>query len=128
MGVQASLPPGFRQSPALCYAGVSLPAWLPLLFPTIPARVGLGRQLPLGTGETMGPVDWEQGSYPCFRGGASAEHPPASAGGLGPILGQEDPLEEVMATHSRILAWRKSHGQRSLQSMGSKKSQTQLSK
>ena len=27
--------------------------------------------------------------------------------------GQEDPLEEGMATHSRILAW-KSHGQRSL--------------
>ena len=28
-------------------------------------------------------------------------------------LGQEDPLEEEMATHSSILAW-KSHGQRSL--------------
>ena len=28
-------------------------------------------------------------------------------------LGQEDPLEEGMATHSSILAW-KSHGQRSL--------------
>ena len=27
--------------------------------------------------------------------------------------GQEDPLEEEMATHSRILAW-KIHGQRSL--------------
>ena len=23
-----------------------------------------------------------------------------------PTVGQEDPLEEVMATHSRILAWR----------------------
>ena len=28
-------------------------------------------------------------------------------------LGQEDPLEKKMATHSNILAW-KSHGQRSL--------------
>ena len=28
-------------------------------------------------------------------------------------LGQEDPLEKEMATHSSILAW-KSHGQRSL--------------
>lgn len=64
VGDWASLPPGFRQSPALCRAGVSLPAWLPLLFPTIPARLGLGCQLPLGTGETVGPVYWEQGSYP----------------------------------------------------------------
>ena len=29
-------------------------------------------------------------------------------------LGQEDPLEEEMATHSSILSWKKSHGQRSL--------------
>ena len=29
-------------------------------------------------------------------------------------LDQEDPLEEGMATHSSILAWRESHGQRSL--------------
>ena len=28
------------------------------------------------------------------------------AGDLGSILGWEDPLEEVMATHSNILAWR----------------------
>ena len=32
---------------------------------------------------------------------------------LGLILGQEDPLEEVMATHSIILVWR-IHSQRSL--------------
>ena len=30
-----------------------------------------------------------------------------------PSLGQEDPLEKGMATHSSILAW-ESHGQRSL--------------
>ena len=29
-------------------------------------------------------------------------------------LGWEDPLEKEMATHSSILAWGKSHGQRSL--------------
>ena len=29
------------------------------------------------------------------------------------FLGQEDPLEEVMATHSSVLAWRP-HGQKSL--------------
>ena len=35
-------------------------------------------------------------------------NPPANAGDLRPIgsLGWEDPLEEGMATHSRILAWR----------------------
>jgi len=34
---------------------------------------------------------------------------PANAGGIEtqvPSLGQEDPLEEGMATHSSILAWR----------------------
>ena len=29
-------------------------------------------------------------------------------------LGQEDPLEEGMVTHSSILAWRIPHGQRTL--------------
>ena len=29
-------------------------------------------------------------------------------------LSQENPLEKDMATHSSILAWKKSHGQRSL--------------
>ena len=32
---------------------------------------------------------------------------------MGSILGQEEPLEKEMATHSSILAW-KSHGQRNL--------------
>ena len=31
---------------------------------------------------------------------------PADAGDTGSISGQEDPLEEDMATHSSILAWR----------------------
>ena len=39
-------------------------------------------------------------------------------------LGQEDPLEEGMATHSSVLAWRISWTEESggLQSMGSKES------
>ena len=46
-----------------------------------------------------------------------------------PSLGWEDPLEEEMATHSSILAWKipwtEQPGQ--LQSLGSQESQTQLS-
>ena len=37
------------------------------------------------------------------------KNPPANAGDIrdsGSILGQEDALEEGMATHSSILAWR----------------------
>ena len=33
-------------------------------------------------------------------------------------LGQEDPLEEDMATHTSILAWKKLHGQRNLVGYG----------
>ena len=32
--------------------------------------------------------------------------PPANAGDVRDARGQEDPLEEGMATHSSILAWR----------------------
>ena len=44
-------------------------------------------------------------------------------------LGQEDPLEKEMAIHSSILAWRIpwTEDPVGLQSMGSQKSQTQLS-
>ena len=37
------------------------------------------------------------------------KHPPANAGRArdsGSILGQEDPLEKKMATHSSILSWK----------------------
>ena len=34
------------------------------------------------------------------------KNPPATAGEAGRFLGREDPLEEGMATHSSILAWR----------------------
>ena len=38
--------------------------------------------------------------------GSVAKNPPANAGDTVLFLGQEDPLEEEMATHSSILAWR----------------------
>ena len=43
-------------------------------------------------------------------------------------LGQEDPLEKEMATHSSILAWEipQTEEPGGLQSMGSQKSQTRL--
>ena len=34
------------------------------------------------------------------------KNPPANAGDIREVLGQEDPLEEGMATHSSIFAWR----------------------
>ena len=52
------------------------------------------------------------------------KNPPANAGNIrdvGSIPGQEDPLEEGMATHSSILAWRipQTEEPGRLQSMGS---------
>ena len=44
-----------------------------------------------------------------FRGftcGSLIKNLPANAGDVGSILGQDDPLEEEMATRSSILAWR----------------------
>ena len=47
------------------------------------------------------------------------KNPPASAGDLRvQSLGQEDPLKEEMANCFSILAWRESHGQRSLVGYG----------
>ena len=53
---------------------------------------------------------------------------PANSGDLGLILIRKDPLEEGMATHSRILAWETPWTEEPgrLQSMGSQKSQTWL--
>ena len=52
------------------------------------------------------------------------KNPPANAGDVGSIPGQEDPLEEEMATHSSTLAWEipwtEEPGR--LQSMGSQRS------
>ena len=57
------------------------------------------------------------------------KNPSASAGDLGSVSGQEDPLEEEMAAHSSTLAWEVPRTEESggLQSMGSQKSQTGLS-
>ena len=56
------------------------------------------------------------------------KNPPANAGDAGLILSREDSLEEEMATHSSILAWRIQRTEESggLQSMGSL-DQTRLS-
>ena len=40
-----------------------------------------------------------------FPGSSTVKNPPANAGDTGLILGQEDPLEKEMATHSSVLAW-----------------------
>ena len=65
-------------------------------------------------------------------GGAVVKNLPASAGdagGMGLILGWEDPLEGEMATHSSFVAWRIQWAEEpgGLQSMGVMKSQTWLS-
>ena len=44
-----------------------------------------------------------------FPGGTAVKNPPANAGDIrdgDSIPGLEDPLQEGMATHSNILAWR----------------------
>ena len=40
-----------------------------------------------------------------YPGGADGKESACSVGDPGSILGQEDPLEKEMATHSRIPAW-----------------------
>ena len=61
-----------------------------------------------------------------FPGGSVIKNPPAVQETWVQFLGLEDPLEEVMATHSSILAWRipwtEEPGE--LQSMGHKESDT----
>ena len=54
----------------------------------------------------------------CVQVTVGVENPPVNAGGVWkevwvPSLGQEDPLEKGMATHSSILPG-ESHGQRNL--------------
>ena len=66
-----------------------------------------------------------------FPGGSVVKNSPANAEMQEmqiQSLGQEDPLEKEMATHSNILAWEISWTEEpsSLQSMGSQKSRTQL--
>ena len=58
-----------------------------------------------------------------FPGGSLGKDLPANAGTQVPSLGQEDPLEEEMATHSSFLTWEISwtEGSGGLQSMGSQR-------
>ena len=62
----------------------------------------------------------------CFPGGSVLKNPPAMQETQVQSLGQEDPLEEEMATHfTPVILSEKSRGQRSLgglQSMGSQES------
>ena len=46
-------------------------------------------------------------AYAGFPGGSVVKNLPAEQDGLrAPSLGQEDPLAEEMAIHSRMLAWK----------------------
>ena len=58
-----------------------------------------------------------------FPGGSAVKNPPAKQEMRVQSLGQEDPLEKEMATHSSILAWRFSWTEEAgrLQSMGSQR-------
>ena len=64
-----------------------------------------------------------------FSGGSVVKNPPAMQEMWVQFLGQEDPLEKGLATHSSILAWRipRTEEPGGLQSVGSQKSQTRLS-
>ena len=65
----------------------------------------------------------------CFSGGSVVKNLPAMQEMRVRSLGQENPLEKGMATHSSILAWRIPGTEElgRLQSMGSQNSWTQLS-
>ena len=62
-------------------------------------------------------------------GGSVVKHPPAMQETQVQFLGQEDPLEKGMATHSSSLSWRIPWTEESagLESLQSKRSWTQLS-
>ena len=64
-----------------------------------------------------------------FPGDSVVKNPPAKQETQVRFLGQEDPLEKEMATHSSILAWGIARTEKpgGLQSLGSQKSQTRLS-
>ena len=64
-----------------------------------------------------------------FPGSSDSKASVYNVGDPGLILGQEDPLEKEMATHSSTLAWKIPWVEEpgGLQSMGSPKSQTCLS-
>ena len=62
-----------------------------------------------------------------FAGGSAVKNLPANAGDAGSSLGQEDPLEDEMAASISVWESLMDRGACRLQSMGSRKSQTQVS-
>ena len=64
-----------------------------------------------------------------YMDGTSGKESTCNAGDMGSILGREDLLEKEMATYCSILAWKVPWTEEPgrLPSMGSQKSQTQLS-
>ena len=67
--------------------------------------------------------DWTGLSGPGSPAGSVAKNPPANTGDRVQSLGQEDPLEEHMATPSSVLAWRipRTEEPSELQSVGSQR-------
>ena len=53
-----------------------------------------------------GPLHWELREAGCFPGGSEVKNLPTRQETWVESLGQEDPLEKGMATHSSILAWK----------------------
>ena len=64
---------------------------------------------------------WGAARQQDFPGDSSGKESACNSRDLGSIPGQEDPLEDGMATHSRILAWKIPWTEKpgGLQSMGS---------
>ena len=75
------------------------------------------------------PMNKEDVMYVYFPGGSDGKESTCNVGDLGSIPGLEDPLEEGMATHSSILAWRIPMGRGAWWAtvQGVAKSQTRLS-
>ena len=69
-------------------------------------------------------------TYLGFPGGSAVKNTPAMQETWVSSLGWEDPLEKEMESHSSILAWRIPWAEEpgGLQSMGSQKNRTELSK
>ena len=69
------------------------------------------KNLPAMQETQVGKIPWRRDRLPTpvflgFPGGSDGKESACNAGDLGSVLGWEHPLEEGMATHSSILAWR----------------------
>ena len=79
---------------SLIYFFLVIITWLQVALPTDPVRHDLA------TKQQQYNLKW------CFPGGLAVKNLPAMQEMQVLSLGQEDSLEESMATHSNILAWR----------------------